>query len=659
MRTMMLTLLTVCLFVVSADSAIYLREESGVADLGLGTSLSTLEDQNGDGVPELLVGAPGYQAAGQDAGAVLLWFGGNQFTLNADQYWIGSAPERFGYSVARIGDVNGDGVGDWAVGAPLANNAGTGAGRVYVYYGDDPLPTTPDLILEGPVGGINFGWSVAAVGDFNGDGRDDFVVGAPLANSPSLQSGAAYVFYGRNGDPNTTADLTLAGEFAYQHFGWSVAGVAEFMGGNANCLAVGAPSHATGASLIQGSVYVFQGTTSGSPDAVADLVLQTDATAAADNEFGFSVAGIGSFDGDSDPDLAVGIPMYSGAGIERGRVEIFFGGLDADETSDRYADGPSSNSNFGWSVAGVGDVEGSSLDDLLVGAPFDDIFASNAGRAFLWPGGYGDINDADSLPVVDRGEPVAGTAANDNFGFWCASAGDLDGDGLADYALSAPAGNVSSGAVAGWVRVIDSSDTAVPVQLGVWNCRWNDDGEVEGTIAVAGAAVERVTFARLDPHTGGRAVLHDGTPVIGGAVERVAGGLRLWDVGAAAVGGELVYSLDVTLDDGTVVSRSPLSGPVGATPLVTLQLAPAQPNPFNPRTTLRFRAAAGQPLDLRVYDLRGRLVDILFTGPASGGWQTVTWDGRDEAGRVGATGVYLVRLRDGAQVRGRRVVMVR
>ena len=67
--------------------------------------------------------------------------------------------------MSRIGDVNGDGRDDWAVGAPFANNAGAEAGRVYVYYGADPLPTEPDLVLEGPIAGIRFGWSVAADGE--------------------------------------------------------------------------------------------------------------------------------------------------------------------------------------------------------------------------------------------------------------------------------------------------------------------------------------------------------------------------------------------------------------------------------------------------------------------------------------------------------------
>lgn len=665
MRCSLVTSLLLAFCIADASAVDYLRDEAGVAGLRFGACLSGLEDQNGDGAWELLVGAPGYQAAGQAAGRAYLWFGGMALHLNADRILTGTGVEQFGHAVSRVGDVNGDGTADFAIGAPYANNAGSEAGRVYLFYGDDPLPTAPDLVLEGPAANGHFGWSIAPLGDFNGDGRDDFVVGAPTTNTYGLEAGAAYVFYGQSGDPHPTPDLTLAGNRAYEHFGWSVAGVADFLGGNASCLAVGAPSHDTSGTAIEGLVYVYQGTTSPSPgpNATADLTLASSSTSIANNEFGFSVAGIGSYDGDPDPDLAVGIPFFSGSGIDAGRVEVFFGGLDADATSDRYANGPAANSHFGWSVAGVGQVDGSGAPDVLIGAPYDDAVASNAGRAFVLVGGAGNVNDADSLPVVDRGAGLApDTAAADLFGTWCTWAGDFDGDGLDDYAVGAPDGNVTSAAVAGWLRFQDSSGAAVPALLGAWSCAWTADGGVLGSLALGmpGTGIERVTVTRRDEHGTALSVLHDGPPAAGSAVWLAGRNLWIRDANAAyQTDGVVRYALAIALVEETQPLRADLAGPGGAAPAAPVLLSPAYPNPFNPRTVLACRAPAGTPLAMRVFDLRGRLVRTLLEGAATGAWQEAVWDGRDGRGATQAAGVYQVRLATGREVRTVRVVLAK
>jgi len=663
-RPAILTLLILAFSIASAPAAVYLRDEAGVAGLQFGAAVSGLEDQNGDGAWEVLVGAPGYQAAGQDAGRAYLWFGGTALDLNANRVFAGHAGEHFGHSVSRIGDVNGDGTPDIAIGAPYADNAGSEAGRVYLFYGGDPLPTAPDVTLEGPAANGQFGWAIAALGDLDGDGRDDFAVGAPRTNTYGIEAGAAYVYFGRSGGPLTTPSLTLAGSRAYEHFGWSVAGVADFLGGSANCVAVGAPSHDTAGTAIAGRVYVFEGSTSPSPgpDATVDLTLESSSPSFANNEFGYSIAGIGSYDGDSDPDLAVGIPYFSGSALNAGRVEVFFGGLDADADSDRYANGPAGNSNFGWSVAGVGDVTASGAPDVLVGAPFDDQTAANAGRAFLLAGGTGNVDDADSLPEVDRGSGLAaGTEANDGFGGWCATIGDIDGDLLADYAVGATAGNVTSVAVAGWVRCVDSSSTVVPVLVGAWSCSWTDDGGAAGAIELFApeSALARVRFCRRDA-AGRLAVLHDGPPRANSAAFVESGLLRLRDADAAyqAAGGPS-YLLELELTGFPRLAPLALAGPGSEPPAAPARLGQAHPNPFNPRTTITYRAAAGTAVTVRVFDLRGRRIQDLVDGVATGAWQSVAWDGRDGRGTELAAGVYLVRLVADQAVRTSRIVLAK
>jgi hypothetical protein len=89
------------------------------------------------------------------------------------------------------------------------------------------------------------------------------------------------------------------------------------------------------------------------------------------------------------------------------------------------------------------------------------------------------------------------------------------------------------------------------------------------------------------------------------------------------------------------------------------ELQPAYPNPFNPRTTLRFGIARAGPVRISVYDTSGRLVRRLLDEPRDAGWFEIGWDGRSDGGRGVVSGVYYGRLESGGTVLQRKLLLLR
>ena len=108
----------------------------------------------------------------------------------------------------------------------------------------------------------------------------------------------------------------------------------------------------------------------------------------------------------------------------------------------------------------------------------------------------------------------------------------------------------------------------------------------------------------------------------------------------------------------TVQVQDPTAVGPGVTP-PSFALQPNYPNPFNPRTTIRFTLDREQQTDLTLFDARGRVVRTLLSGPASAGEHAVAWDGCDESGRACAAGVYLARLRGETAVTTTKLTLVR
>jgi hypothetical protein len=313
---------------------------SGQALGGFGFSVAAAGDVDVDGFADLLVGAPFDDGGGMDAGAAYLFRGGDVATFDAapDLILFGlMADDEVGTSVAGVGDVNGDGYPDIAIGGRQGGLTPS-RGVVYVLYmsgtGTD-LDDEPDAMFTGTTDGDAFGSAIAGGGDLDGDSYADMAVGAP----GRAGGGAVYLYRGGLAGPVLAA--TIEGLPSAGGLGASLSMAGDVNGDGLDDLVAGAPSTMPG-----GRVYVFYGE-AGS----AMLVDPTDATVidspSAAIAFGTAVTIAGDMNGDDAADVMVGGPacscnsltengvlyLYYGAGgvmINTTADATIFGGMDGD-----------------------------------------------------------------------------------------------------------------------------------------------------------------------------------------------------------------------------------------------------------------------------------------------------------------------------------------
>lgn len=237
--------------------------------LGYRTGLLTGHDFDGDGLDDLVVGAYGASRVYY----VDAPFEGSFDTNYAGVAWVGEDDEGAGYSFAA-GDLDGDGYEDLLVGAPLAI-ASQGAVLVALHPAADDGGKLSAISsrLTGPGLGDQAGFSLAVVGDADGDGADDWLAGTPTAGGVGANAGAAYLVLGDGagvGDLDNS-DLAVIGDVPESYLGWSVAG-GDLDGDGAPELVVGAPEEDVGGVVGAGAVYVFDGALSGRLDRGAAAV---------------------------------------------------------------------------------------------------------------------------------------------------------------------------------------------------------------------------------------------------------------------------------------------------------------------------------------------------------------------------------------------------
>ena len=343
-------------------------------------------DVNGDGYSDVAVGSPAHDVYDWDDGAVIL-YGGGPAGLSYALYWSGEhGGANFGYSVASAGDVNGDGYGDVIVGAPT-----TGAsGKAYVYYGG---PYGPAWSADWSVGlgtaGAQFGISVASAGDVDGDGYGDVIVGARYDDNGQTDEGRAYVFLGSAGGLSTSPARVYEGDQEGGQFGNSVAGAGDVNRDGYSDVIVGMESwdryFNPFLSLSDvGRAYVYLGGPGGLAAAPATILQGSTSF----QQFGHAVASAGDVDGDGHGDVIVGANLVNSSYTNEGLAAVFRGIVGGVATSAHWSRfGGQDFANLGSSVASAGDVNGDGLSDVIVGAVFADVSGRHDnGQALVFAG---------------------------------------------------------------------------------------------------------------------------------------------------------------------------------------------------------------------------------------------------------------------------------
>lgn len=461
--------------------------------------IASIGDVNGDGIDDIIIGAPGRDTNGENAGGAYVIFGtADGFSTGLSTADIDGtngfliegevAGDHAGISVSSAGDVNGDGIDDILIGALRTEFFQNTQGKAYVVFGTDQgfasslnLSTLDgsngfemDGELPGNYAGSWLGQRVSNAGDINGDGFDDVILAARFTAD---NAGAAYVVFGSDQGFSDSIDLSaldgsdgfrFRGVFFEEVLGTSISSAGDMNGDGFDDIVIGAPAGAAG---YAGFAYVLFGTDEGFSSVLSRSDLNGDngfiVTGVASNSgTGLNVSLLGDINGDEFDDIVVEAVGRDESYIIYGSENGFLANLnvaDLDGLNGFTISGTAQNSRK--NVTSAGDINGDGIDDFVISVYNEAANgAAQAGKAYVVFGtdaGFAtgfDVSALDATFDGSNGFVINGAAGQDRLGINITAAGDLNNDGIDDLVVGASGAGTSgeSYIIYGRVNFVDA-----------------------------------------------------------------------------------------------------------------------------------------------------------------------------------------------------------
>lgn len=363
-----------------------------------------------------------------------------------------------GYSVAGAGDINSDGYADLLVGSHGDDSDTSRTGSVYLVLGPVSGETnlsTSYAKFNGEAAGDITGFPLASGGDINNDGYDDILIGACRESSASSWAGAMYVVLGPASAGTmslSTADAKVTGEEAGTYLGFPVASAGDLNSDGYGDVLTAAHMESTGGTRA-GAAYLLSGPLSGTMS-----VTTATAKFIGENSWdyaGNSLAGVGDVDGDSIDDILISAYLEDTGGSDAGAAYLILGPASGEidlSSADAKLTGEYSGDHAGYLVGKAGDINADGYSDLLIGAYNSDAGGTDSGAAYVV---LGPVSGTNSLSTATA--KLTGEAASDYAGY-SVSGADINNDSYSDILVGAYYNN-NAGSDAGAVYLVNGPIT--------------------------------------------------------------------------------------------------------------------------------------------------------------------------------------------------------